>query len=48
MHLPVTSDETIKNFLRYKLAEDERSILKFGLNQPIELKTLKKTYFINF
>ena len=48
IQLPFTSDETIKNFSRYKLTEAETSILKFGLKQPIEPKTLIKTYFINF
>ena len=46
--LPFTSDETIKNFSRYKLTQAETSILKFGLKQLIEPKTLIKTYFINF
>ena len=42
IQLPLTSDETIKNFSRYKLTEAETSILKFGLKQPIEPKTLIK------
>ena len=43
IQLPFTSNETIKNFSRYKLTEAETSILKFGLKQPIEPKTLIKT-----
>ena len=43
MQLPFTSDEAIKIFSRYKLTEAETSILKFGLKQPIEPKTLIKT-----
>ena len=43
IQLPFTSDETIKNFSRYKLTKAETSILKFGLKQPIEPKTLTET-----
>ena len=43
MQLQFTADETIKNFSRYKLTEAETSILKFGLEHPIEPKTLIKT-----
>ena len=43
IQLPFTSDETIKNFSRYNLTEAETLILKFGLKQPIEPKTLIKT-----
>ena len=42
IQLPFTSDETIKNFSRYKLTEAETSILKFSLKQTIEPKTLIK------
>ena len=47
IQLPFTSDETIKNFSRYKLTEAETSILKFGLKQPIEPKTLIKTNILS-
>ena len=41
--IPFTPDATIKKFLRHKLTEHETLILKFGLKQPIEPKTLIKT-----
>ena len=44
IQLPFTFDETIKNFSRYKLIEAETSILKFGLKQPTEHKTLLSTF----
>ena len=47
MQLPFTSDETIKNFSRYKLKKAEISILKFGLKQPLEPKTLIKTSILS-
>ena len=43
IHVPFTPDETIKNFSKYKLNNDEISILKYGLNHPIEPKFLSKT-----
>ena len=44
IQLTFTTDETVKKiFSYYKLTEAETMILKFGLKQPIEPKTLIKT-----
>ena len=43
IQLPFTVDETIKHLPRYGLTEAETSILKFGLRQTVESKTLIKT-----
>ena len=43
MQLQLTSDKKNKTLLRYKLTEDKKIILKSGLKQPIESKTLTKT-----
>ena len=43
IHIPFTSDETIKNLSSYKVTEEEVEILKYGLKHPIEPKHLLKT-----